>query len=61
MTLEHARQFYAALDKAQQAKLADAFAEAFKARLIDGMTAEELQAASDDAFIDAAKALGGTA
>lgn len=61
LTLQQAREMYGMLDVAQQALIADAFAEAFKARLVVGMTPQELQDASDAAFVDAMKKIGGTA
>ena len=61
LTLQEARNLYAKLDAAQRAQLADAFAEAFKTRLSDGMTPEDLESASDASFIDAVRAIGGNA
>lgn len=59
ITLAEARAYYEKLDAVQRHLLADAFSEAFKAKLRDGMSADELQDAADAAFIDAVRAISG--
>lgn len=61
INLAQARAFYEALDPVQRHFMNNAFSDAFKAKLRDDMTAAELEDASDQAFIEAAMALSGSA